>query len=1013
MLDLAGNDTDADDGLNLASIVIVTAPSHGTVTVNANGTVEYTHDGSESTADGFTYTIEDVSGAVSNVAGVTLTVTAVNDAPALVNNALTLEEGETVTLDAADLSATDAEATTGVQSGALIFTVSVVSGGQFEEVGAPGTAITSFTQQQLTDSEIRFVHDGGEAAPAYEVSVSDGLLNTTPAGASVTFTNVDDAPELVTNALTLAEGETVTLDGTNLSATDIDTADNTLVFTVSGISGGQFEEVSGAGTPITSFTQQQLTDSEIRFVHDGGEAAPAYEVSVSDGGLSSASAGASITFTNVDDAPALVTNALTLAEGETVTLVAADLSATDAETADSALIFTVSNLSGGRFEEASAAGTPITSFTQQQLLDSEIRFVHDGGEAAPAYEVSVSDGVLNTAAAGASVTFTNVNDAPALVTNALTLAEGETVTLDAADLSATDAEATTGTEIGALVFTVSAVSGGQFEEASAAGTPITSFTQQQVSDGQIRFVHDGGEAAPAYSVSVSDGVLSDGPAGASVTFANVNDAPVAVADAGTLAEGGTLVLDLAGNDTDADDGLNLASIVIVTAPSHGTVTVNANGTVEYTHDGSESTADGFTYTIEDASGAVSNVAGVTLTVTAVNDAPALVNNALTLEEGETVTLDAADLSATDAEAADSALIFTVSSVSGGQFEEAGAPGTPITSFTQQQLTDSEIRFVHDGGEAAPAYEVSVSDGVLNTAAAGASVTFTNVNDTPELVTNALTLEEGETVTLDAADLSATDAEAADSALIFTVSAVSGGQFEEASGSGTPITSFTQQQVINGQIRFVHDGGEAAPAYEVSVSDGVLSTAAAAGASVTFTNVNDAPELVNNALTLSEGETVTLDDTNLSATDIDTADSTLVFTVSAISGGQFEEASGSGTPITSFTQQQLTDGQIRFVHDGGEAAPAYEVSVSDGLLSDGPTAASVTFTNVNDAPALVNNVLTLAEGGTVTLDAADLSATDVDTAASTLIFTVSTVSGGQFEEASAARVRRSRASPNSS
>ena len=282
------------------------------------------------------------------------------------------------------------------------------------------------------------------------------------------------------------------------------------------------------------------------------------------------------------------------------------------------------------------------------------------------------------------------------------------------------------------------------------------------------------------------------------------------------------------------------------------------------------------------------------------------------------------------------------------------------------------------------------------------MTFTNVNDAPELVNNALTLAEGETVTLDAANLSATDAEAADSALIFTVSAVSGGQFEEASGSGTPITSFTQQQqVINGQIRFVHDGGEAAPAYEVSVSDGMLSTAAAAGASVTFTNVNDAPELVNNALTLSEGETVTLDDTNLSATDIDTADSTLVFTVSAISGGQFEEASGSGTPITSFTQQQLTDGQIRFVHDGGEAAPAYEVSVSDGLLSDGPTAASVTFTNVNDAPALVNNVLTLAEGGTVTLDAADLSATDVDTAASTLIFTVSTVSGGQFEEASAA------------
>ena len=254
------------------------------------------------------------------------------------------------------------------------------------------------------------------------------------------------------------------------------------------------------------------------------------------------------------------------------------------------------------------------------------------------------------------------------------------------------------------------------------------------------------------------------------------------------------------------------------------------------------------------------------------------------------------------------------------------------------------------------------------------MTFTNVNDAPALVTNALTLEEGETVTLDAADLSATDAETADSTLIFTVSAVSGGQFEEASGSGTPITSFTQQQVINGQIRFVHDGGEAAPAYEVSVSDGVLSSAAA-GASVTFTNVDDVPALVTNALTLEEGETVTLDAANLSATDAEAADSALIFTVSSVSGGQFEEAGAPGTAITSFTQQQLTDSEIRFVHDGGEAAPAYEVSVSDGSLSSAAAGASVTFTNVNDAPALVTNALTLEEGETVTLDAADLSATE--------------------------------------
>ena len=46
----------------------------------------------------------------------------------------------------------------------------------------------------------------------------------------------------------------------------------------------------------------------------------------------------------------------------------------------------------------------------------------------------------------------------------------------------------------------------------------------------------------------------------------VNDAPVATDDSGTVAEGGSVTLDLAGNDSDADDGLDLTSIQIVDRP---------------------------------------------------------------------------------------------------------------------------------------------------------------------------------------------------------------------------------------------------------------------------------------------------------------------------------------------------------------------------------------------------------------------------------------------------------------
>ena len=45
--------------------------------------------------------------------------------------------------------------------------------------------------------------------------------------------------------------------------------------------------------------------------------------------------------------------------------------------------------------------------------------------------------------------------------------------------------------------------------------------------------------------------------------------------------------------------------------------------MDYTHDGSETTSDSFTYTIDDLSGATSNTATVDITVTPVNDAPTI------------------------------------------------------------------------------------------------------------------------------------------------------------------------------------------------------------------------------------------------------------------------------------------------------------------------------------------------------------------------------------------------------
>ena len=48
-------------------------------------------------------------------------------------------------------------------------------------------------------------------------------------------------------------------------------------------------------------------------------------------------------------------------------------------------------------------------------------------------------------------------------------------------------------------------------------------------------------------------------------------------------------------------------------------------------------------------------------------------------------------------------------------------------------------------------------------------------------------------------------------------------------------------------------------------------------------------------------------------------------------GSSKRSANAGVAITTFTQAQVTAGDIQFVHDGGEAAPAYSVTVSDGAL----------------------------------------------------------------------------------
>lgn len=196
-----------------------------------------------------------------------------------------------------------------------------------------------------------------------------------------------------------------------------------------------------------------------------------------------------------------------------------------------------------------------------------------------------------------SVSITVVNEPPGAFDDQLFVDEGATVVINVTD---NDGDSFEGLDLTSLRIV---------DQPNNGTVSVNSFAQ-------VTYTHGGGEnTSDSFSYTIDDlGGARSNVANVMITIDPVNDVPVAVNDGVTVAVGETVVPNIAGNDSDADDGLDLGSIQIVVLPTHGAVTVNGDGTVSYAHDGSEAANDSFTYLIRDLSGAASNVATVQIAV---------------------------------------------------------------------------------------------------------------------------------------------------------------------------------------------------------------------------------------------------------------------------------------------------------------------------------------------------------------------------------------------------------------
>jgi len=247
----------------------------------------------------------------------------------------------------------------------------------------------------------------------------------------------------------------------------------------------------------------------------------------------------------------------------------------------------------------------------------------------------------------------------------------------------------------------------------------------------------------SFNYAASDGSLSANST-ASLTIGAVNNPPVATPvtlAAGTEDTAYTITAaTLLAGVTDVD-GPSLSITAVSVASGGGGIVNNGNGTWSYTPAANYNGPVSFNYTASD--GSLTSSSTASLALAAVNDAPVVTAASLTVSEGGTVLITPANIGVADPDS--SSFAFTVTNVTHGTFQTTADGGTWVnaTTFTSTDLTANHVRFVHDGGVAAPTFSIQADDGAainnLSNILVG-SVLFNNVNHAP--VATPVTLAAG-------------------------------------------------------------------------------------------------------------------------------------------------------------------------------------------------------------------------------------------------------------------------------
>ncbi|NXW10328.1 CSPG4 protein, partial [Fregetta grallaria] len=352
------------------------------------------------------------------------------------------------------------------------------------------------------------------------------------------------------------------------------------------------------------------------------------------------------------------------------------------------------------------------------------------------------------------------------------------------------------------------------------------------------------------------------------------------------------------------------------------------GYVTYRHDDSNNLIDTFNFTVHARD--VHLDAGVRVRVYLESHQwpPRIVNkNNLLVEEGKPVKISKGKLQVVHENSSPSEIVFTVRQLPvhgyirkfSSEDSYVGADQRPVLSFTQQDIDEGKVQYVQTvSDQLGDRFSLDVTNGIRTVS--GIEISVDIIPRMIPLEVQNFTVIEGGSKALVEDYLKISSRHLAGLSCEFVlIEQPKHGYVENSRVPGIKLTTFTRKQVEQELIYYVHDDSEELlDNFTVIANNTELwKQSLPQTVFVTVTAVNDeAPVIkVNRILQVWVGSVTEISIDDLCAEDKDSSPSELTYSVSPPSNGHLALKSSPNKSILSFTQAHIIEGQLVFVHNG--------------------------------------------------------------------------------------------------